>query len=81
MRNFLKKFKKETPEETRERILTLAKDIDCGLFSPPMDAQVALNELCKHLLGDDWYVTSPISVEQCNTEIVYAIERKYKRVR
>ena len=81
MRNFLKKFKEETPEETKERVLALAKDVDCGLLSPPMDAQVALNELCRHLLGDDWYVADPISVEQCNTEIVYAIERKYKRVK
>lgn len=80
MNKFLKKFKRETDEEIRERVLSLAKDGDYGIMSPPMDAQVALNELCRHLLGEDWHVVNPISLEQINTNIVYEIERKYKRV-
>ena len=63
----------------RERVLALAKDVNCGILSPPMDAQVALNELCRYFLGEGWYVTSPISQEQINTEIVYEIECRYRR--
>lgn len=81
MKKFFNKFKKESDAETRKRVLSLAKDIDCGMFSPPMDAQVALNELKDHLLGEDWYVVDPMSTEQINTNIVYEIERKYKRVK
>lgn len=71
-------FKKvETPEETYIRIDKLTTGEDCGMFHSPMDAQVALMELCHFFLGDDWYVTAPISVEQMNTEIVYEIEREF----
>ena len=58
----------------------LTKEGNYGMISPPMDAQVALNEICKHLLGEDWHVTTPMSTEQVNTNIVYEIERKYKKV-
>lgn len=80
MKNIINKFKRETDEEIRERVLSLAKEGDYGIMSPPMDAQVALNELCKHLLGENWHVVDPMSIEQVNTNIVYEIERKYKRV-
>lgn len=81
---FNKLFKKrhsETDEEMKARILSLCKDGDYGLCPPPMDAQVALNELGRYLLGDDWYVVLPVNAEQCNTEIVYEIERRYKKYR
>lgn len=71
--------RKESPQETGERILKLCKCGDYGICPPPMDAQVALNELAKHLLVENWYSVMPISQEQINTEIVYEIERKYKR--
>ena len=45
-----------------------------------MDAQVALNELARHLLGSGYY-TNNLTNEQGNTEIVYNIERKYKRLK
>ena len=70
---------KESKEETATRILKLTDGKDYGIFSPPMNAQVAVNELCCFFLGDDWYSPNPISNEQINTEIVYEIERKYKR--
>ena len=73
-------FRKEKNTDIKKRILSLCKSGDYGIMPPPMDAQTALNEICNHLLGEDWYVTTPISQEQVNTEIVYAIERKYKRV-
>lgn len=62
----------------KEHILSLAEDVDCGIFSPPMDAQVAVNELCRYFLGEDWYSVNPISQNQLNTEIVYEIESNYK---
>lgn len=74
------KNKKETDKEIIERILKLAKPGDYGIFPPPMDAQVALNELCRFFLGDDWYCVTPIHTAQVNTEIVYEIESKYKKV-
>lgn len=75
------KFKrKETKQEIIDRVLSLAEDVDCGLLPPPMDAQVALNELRRYILGEDWYVVNPISIEQCNTEIVAAIEIKLKNL-
>lgn len=72
---------KETDSEMRKRIIDLAKPIDCGMLPPPMDAQVAMNELTKHLLGDDYYIVNPVNSEQGNTEIVYEIERRYKSKR
>ena len=46
---------------------------------PPLDPQLALDFLTKYLLGDDWYVSMPISTTQCNTEIVSAILQKYSK--
>ena len=75
------KSKIETDEEIKNRVLGLCEDIDCGIFAPPMDAQVALNELKNHLLGENWYSVNSLHQSQINTEIVYEIERKYKRVK
>lgn len=75
----MKLFKnKETSQERAGRILDLCKDVDCGLLAPPMDAQIALNELCRYFLGENWYVANPIGQEQLNTEIVFEIESRYK---
>lgn len=74
------KYRKEKCEETAGRLLDLTDGKDYGIFSPPMDAQVAVHELCRHLLGEDWYTANPISQEQINTEIVYEIERKYLKL-
>lgn len=77
---FKKKYIKETNKEIEERVLSLCKEGDYGIFAPPMDAQVALNELARHLLGSGYY-TNNFTNEQGNTEIVYDIERKYKRLK
>ena len=63
-----------------EHLMTLTKnqDKDYGMCAPPMDAQVALNELKRYFLGEDWYFVNPLHGEQGNTEIVCAIERQYK---
>lgn len=61
-----------------DHILSIAEPGDFGICSPPMDAQIALNELCRYFLGDDWYSTMSQSSKQINTEIIYAIECNYK---
>lgn len=73
--------RRETEKEIRERVLRLAKEGEYGVFSPPMDAQTALNELCRYFLGEDWYSVNPVNQEQINTEIVYEIEMKYRKHR
>lgn len=73
-----KKDIKDRDEIIRENIFKLTNGKDYGICPPPMDAQVALNELCRHFLGDDWYTVMPMSQEQVNTEVVYEIERRYK---
>lgn len=78
---YMRKYIKETQSETSERLLKLCEDVDCGIFAPPMDSQTALNELCRHLLGSEWYSQNPINQKQINTEIVYEIERRYKRLK
>lgn len=72
--------RKETNQEIWERLFKLTDGKDYGIFPPPMNAQVAVNELCRYLLGDDWY-TIINSNEQANTEIVYEIECRYKKHR
>lgn len=72
---------KKKEEKIRNRILNLTDKKDYGLCPPPMDAQVAVNELAKHFLGDDWYSVMPISNLQINTEIVMKIEMRYKGAR
>ena len=73
-------FNKETDKERYERLYKLTDMKDYGLCLPAMKAQVALSELCRYFLGDDWYTVCG-SREQINTEIVFEIEKKYKGVR
>lgn len=76
-----KKRKQKEYEKIEKRVLSLTDGKDYGLCPPPMDAQVAVNELAKHFLGDDWYSVMPISNSQINTEIVMKIEMRYKGAR
>ena len=71
------KNKKENDKDIAKRILSLAESGDYGIFPPPMKAQVAVNELCRFFLGEDYWTTVN-SNEQANTEIVFEIECKYK---
>ena len=49
-----------------------------GVFSPPIDAQTAVDFLQRYLLGEDWY-TVQTNTEQINTEIVHEILYKYSK--
>jgi hypothetical protein len=52
---------------------------DYGLCPPPIKAEKGLQILINHFLGDDWYVTMPISSEQVYTEAIYAILEQNKK--
>ena len=45
------------------------------------NADEAVSELIEFFLGKDWYVSMPVSFEQCITEAVYQIEYNYNRFR
>ena len=70
-KNFFKKLKakRETDEELFKRIYALSDD------ESELDPQVALKELKRFFLGNDWYVVDPMNQKQCNVWIVYDIER------
>lgn len=53
--------------------------VDCGICSPPMEAQKAIDLLADYLLGEGWYTVMPISNQQVNTEIVFEILLKHSR--
>lgn len=71
-------FDKETPQETEKRLLKLTNIKNDPDVAPYIEPQVALDELCRFFLGEDWYVTDPLSTKQVNYWIVYDIERKFK---
>ena len=50
---------------------------DCGMCDPPMSNELALKFLKDYLLGENWYVCTPESHDQCNTAIVYEILYNY----
>lgn len=79
----IKSFFNSIKENSRENIIkkhifNLTDKKDYALCSSCMDAQTALNELCRHFLGDDFYIAMPESPAQVNTEIVYYIESLYR---
>lgn len=63
----------------REHILSLCrKDVSPDTF-PCMEAQVALDELCRYFLGTDWCDYSGAThAEQVNVNIVCEIESRYR---
>ena len=75
------KNRKETDEDIAKRLFSLTNSHPekYGIFPPPMNAQVAVNELCRFFLGEDYW-TIVNNTEQANTEIVFDIECKYKKV-
>lgn len=59
----------------QDHILSICKKVENG--PPAMDAQTALNELCRYFLGSNWY-SCLIASEQVNVDIVCEIEKRYK---
>lgn len=80
MRNIASKLGFESEGDIANRVMSLTDGKDYGNCPPSMNAQVAVNELARHLLGSGWY-SDFVNNEQVNTEIVYEIERKYRRIK
>jgi hypothetical protein len=67
--------------KVKEYIKKVVEDDSCGIFCPPTDAQTGLNVLINHFLGEDWYVVSPVSPKQVNTEAILEILYRYPKPR
>lgn len=86
LKNIFNNFKGESEEKIRNRVLKIADDVDCGIYSPPMKAKYTLSELCNYLMGDNYYYNtySPsyytkMTRENNNALLLYDLECKYKR--
>lgn len=67
-----------TAEEFREFIYENNKGEDYGICPPPTDAQVALDVLAVHFLGENWDKDLPFSFkEELNGYAVQRIHMKY----
>ena len=64
-----------TPEDFIEDVRK-EDNTDYGLCPPPVKADKGMQVLIDHFLGEDWYVTLPLSTEQVYTEAIYAILKK-----
>lgn len=71
--------KHETDEEIRKRLLNLCQEGDYGICPPPMEANVAINELREFFLGKDCYLSFDDGNKPNFSEIVYQIESRCKR--
>ena len=81
-KNKIFKYVKESEKDITDRINSLSSDTEYEYLNMhSITDQKAINEICDHLLGDDWYVIDPLTNEQVNTHIVYEIEMKYKKVK
>ena len=65
--------------ENKEKLFKIFENSDYGLMPAPMSAQFTINALCDYLLGDDFYITDPVSQEQANTLIIYNILKHYSK--
>ena len=72
---------KQYEAKVKEYIKKVVEDDSCGIFCPPTDAQTGLNVLINHFLGEDWYVVSPVSPKQVNTEAILEILYRYPKPR
>ena len=81
-KNKIFKYVKESEKDITDRINSLSDNTeDKSMNMNSISDQKTLNEICDHLLGDNWYIVDPISASQANSQIVYEIEKKYKRVK
>ena len=81
-KNKIFKYVKESEKDIQDRINSLSDNTgDQSMNMNSISDQKTLNEICDHLLGDNWYIVDPISASQANSQIVYEIEKKYKRVK
>ena len=72
----MKKYKYNNSFEVMKENI---EDTSCGLCPAPMDAQLAINILTDYLLGEDWYVVTPMNTKQVNACVVEQILDKYSK--
>lgn len=65
--------------ESKKLLFERLCDDTFGICPAPMTAELALQILTDYLLGEDFYITMPLSQEQANTEIVATILQRYSR--
>ena len=81
-KNKIFKYVKESEKDIQDRMNSLSDNTEeQSMNMNSISDQKTLNEICDHLLGDNWYIVDPISASQANSQIVYEIEKKYKRVK
>ena len=81
-KNKIFKYVKESEKDIQDRINSLSDNTEeQSMNMNSISDQKTLNEICDHLLGDNWYIVDPISASQANSQIVYEIEKKYKKVK
>ena len=81
-KNKIFKYVKESEKVITDRINSLSDNTEeQSMNMNSISDQKTLNEICDHLLGDNWYIVDPISASQANSQIVYEIEKKYKKVK
>ena len=63
--------------------MELSRDDKENIFAPPLEPQKALNILTSYLLGDNYYIESPVNGKQANFIIVKDIltrnSKKFKK--
>lgn len=65
--------------DNKKKLFDILSDETYGICPAPMSAEVALQILTDYLLGEDFYISMPLSPRQANTEIVAAILKKYSK--
>ena len=50
-----------------------------NIFPPCLEDQLAIDFLCKYLLGEDYHTVTPLCTTQANCEIVHDILYKYSK--
>lgn len=69
---------KERLKATQNRIYDLSDKKDYGVCPTPVSNSCFVAEIIRYFLGDDWFVTMPMSHNQVNHEALVEIEMKYK---
>ena len=70
--------KHETNEQINERLLNLCHEGDFGICPPPMDTEVALNELSNFFLGVDFNSSEN---QESLSKLIYQIKLKCKPIK
>lgn len=65
--------------DNKKKLFKILSDETYGICPAPMSAEDALQILTDYLLGEDFYISMPLSPQQANTEIVATILKKYSK--